>query len=83
MKHKLIRMKTLDDVKTDMSALYDEVREGATDLKVAAELANIAGKLLKAEQPQLAREIFTSGRSRVVPDVERIAQSARLTDNAS
>lgn len=52
-------MKSLDDVKNDMSQLYEEVRAGTTELKTAAELANIAGKYLKAEQLQLAREIFT------------------------
>lgn len=52
------KTKTLDDIKTDMSVLYDEVNTGKTELKTAAELANIAGKFLKAEQLQLAREIF-------------------------
>ena len=51
-------MKSMEDVKQDMSVLYDEVRGGSTDLKTASELANIAGKYLKAEQLQLAREIF-------------------------
>lgn len=55
-------MKSLDDVKQNMGALYEEVRTGKTELKVAAELANIAGKYLKAEQLQLAREIFSEGR---------------------
>jgi hypothetical protein len=54
------RTKTLDDIKSDMSALYDNVVEQSVDLKTAAELANIAGKFLKAEQLQLAREIFLS-----------------------
>ncbi len=53
-------MKSLDDVKQDMSSLYDEVKNGTVELKHAAELANIAGKYLKAEQLQLAREIFVS-----------------------
>lgn len=51
-------MKTLDDIKLDMSALYEEVNSGNTELKTAAELANIAGKYLKADQLQFAREIF-------------------------
>lgn len=55
-------MKTLIDIKADMSALYDEVRNGTRELKTAAELANIAGKFLKAEQLELAREIFTSNK---------------------
>lgn len=51
-------MKSLSDVKQDMSKLYDEVESGKTELKLAAELANIAGKYLKAEQLELARDIF-------------------------
>lgn len=54
-------MKTLDGIKQDMSTLYEEVRAGTTELKTASELANIAGKFLKAEQLDLAREIFLSG----------------------
>ena len=56
-------MKSLTDVQTDMSILYEEVRSGRTELKTASELANIAGKYLKAAQLELAREIFTSGRT--------------------
>ena len=54
--------KTLDDVKADMSALYNEVRDGNTDLKMASELANITGKYLKAVQLDLARDIFRSSK---------------------
>ena len=56
-------MKTLNDVKNDMATLYDEVRNNQCDLKVASELANIAGKYLKAEQLNLAREVFISNKS--------------------
>lgn len=56
----LPKMKTLNDIKLDMSELYEKVNDDSTDLKKAAELANIAGKFLKAEQLLLAREIFTS-----------------------
>jgi len=51
-------MKTLIDVKQDMSDLYEAVLIGTCDLKTAGELANISGKFLKAEQLQLARDIF-------------------------
>lgn len=57
-------MKTLNDIKQDMSTLYDEVRSGAADLKTATELANIAGKFLKAEQLELARDIFLDQQTR-------------------
>jgi len=53
-------MKTLNDIKQDMSTLYDELRAGEVDLKMAAELANVAGKYLKAEQLELATSIFLS-----------------------
>lgn len=51
-------MKTLSNIKQDMSTLYDELRNGTIEVKHAAELANIAGKFLKAEQLELAREVF-------------------------
>lgn len=51
-------MKSLNDIKLDMSVLYDQVKNGVVEVKVASELANIAGKYLKAEQLQLAREMF-------------------------
>ena len=43
-------MKTLTDIKQDMSELYEAVKAGTVDLKTASELANISGKFLKAEQ---------------------------------
>jgi hypothetical protein len=71
-------MKTLDDVKLDMSTLYDEVNTGTTELKIAAELANIAGKFLKAEQLSLAREMFSSQLGRKVEG----QAAAQLTHSA-
>lgn len=59
--------KSLDTLKNDMADLYDEVRSGKTELRVASELANIAGKYLKAEQLQLAREIFVHDKQRTAP----------------
>lgn len=60
-------MKTLDQIREDMSELYELVKSGQTDLHLAAELANIAGKFLKAEQLALAREIFVYNRGRQLP----------------
>jgi hypothetical protein len=74
-------MKTLDDVKLDMSTLYDEVSSGATELKTAAELANIAGKYLKAEQLQLAREIFMGQLGRKADNINN-EQAKALTAQA-
>lgn len=61
-------MKSLTDVKEDMSTLYEELKTGKVELKTASELANIAGKFLKAEQLELAREIFhADGSGSLVP----------------
>lgn len=51
-------MKTLEDVKADMSDLYEQVKNGDCELKLAGELANITGKYLKAYQLELATEHF-------------------------
>jgi len=57
-------MKNLDNIKQDMSELYEALKAGTVDLKVASELANISGKFLKAEQLQLAREVFLENRAK-------------------
>mgnify|MGYP003432494415 CR=1 FL=1 len=62
-------MKTLSDIKQDMSDLYESLKNGEVDLKTAGELANISGKFLKAEQLDLATAIFLSGK----PEVKQIS----------
>lgn len=59
----MTKVKTLEDVKADMSALYEELRKGEVEIKMAAELANITGKYLKAEQLKLAREVFEANKA--------------------
>lgn len=63
-------MKTLKDIKNDMSELYDQLKNGRVDLKTAGELANISGKFLKAEQLELAREIFLDNRQKQLPSAK-------------
>jgi hypothetical protein len=63
-------MKTLNDIKQDMSDLYEQVKTGAVDLKTAGELSNISGKFLKAEQLELARDIFLSNRTLGIENVK-------------
>jgi hypothetical protein len=74
-------MKTMVDIKQDMSELYDELKAQKLEVKTAAELANIAGKYLKAEQLILAREIFESSLAKkmdVLPDsdAQRLLEAA-------
>ena len=64
-------MKNLCDIKQDMSELYEALKAGTVDLKVASELANISGKFLKAEQLQLAREVFMENRAKHQPVISK------------
>ena len=47
-------MKNIATLSQDLSKLYEEIRAGSIDLKMAGELNNTAGKILKAHQVQLA-----------------------------
>jgi hypothetical protein len=58
-------VKTLNDIKQDMSDLYESVKSGVTDLKTASELANISGKFLKAEQLELAKAVFLNDKESI------------------
>ena len=60
-------MKSLDDVQDNMSTLYTDLRADRLELKKAAELANIAGKWLKAEQLKLAREMMLRNYQPMLP----------------
>lgn len=51
-------VKTREDIKADMSELYEELKAGSVDTKLAGELANIAGKWLKADSLELAERVF-------------------------
>lgn len=53
-----IDVKILDQVSQDMRTLYDELRAGEVEIKLADSLANVAGKNLKAQQLKLAHAIF-------------------------
>lgn len=57
----------LGEVTANMRELYNGVNSRETDLKMADSLANIAGKILKAQQLILAREIFVQEKSKLLP----------------
>ena len=63
MKNRTAKMKTLTNIKQDMSDLYEALKAGSVDLKTASELANISGKFLKAEQLELATAVFLNAPS--------------------
>lgn len=47
------KAKTLEELKTDLSVLYNATRDGKSDLRLTNELVNISGKYLKALQLEL------------------------------
>jgi adhesin HecA-like repeat protein len=46
-------MKHISELTTELSALYDGLKNGTVDVKVAAELNNTAGKIIHAQRVQL------------------------------
>lgn len=58
----ILKMKTLQDIKQDMGDLYEQLKNNTIDVKSASEMANVAGKFLKAEQLILARDVFLNNR---------------------
>lgn len=75
-------MKSLADVREDMSVLYDEVLKGNTELKTADTLANISGKIIKAYQLELARDIFLDGRHHATQMPQMPQMPGVVTDKA-
>lgn len=71
--------KTLDNIQNDMAELYDNLKAEKTDRAQASELANIAGKWLKAEQLKLAKDIFLHSLQRRVPLGRRAAMRVAIS----
>ena len=46
-------MKHISELTTELSELYEGLKTGAVDVKVAAELNNTAGKIIHAQRVQL------------------------------
>ena len=46
-------MKHISELTTELSALYEGLKNGAIDVKIAAEMNNTAGKIINAQRVQL------------------------------
>lgn len=46
-------MKHISELTTELSALYDGLKNGSIDAKVATEMNNTAGKIINAQRVQL------------------------------
>jgi len=52
-------MKNVTDLRTDLLDVYQKTKAGTIDVKVASELANNAGKIIKTAALELAYNQFT------------------------
>lgn len=46
-------MKTINDLRNDLLTLFDDIKSGKTDVKVAAEMNNTAGKIINSVKAEL------------------------------
>jgi hypothetical protein len=46
-------MKHISELTTELSALYEGLKTGAIDVKIATEMNNTAGKIINAQRVQL------------------------------
>ena len=46
-------MKHISELTTDLSALYEGLKNGTMDVKIATEMNNTAGKIINAQRVQL------------------------------
>jgi len=46
-------MKNITELRNDLSALFDQIKEGSIDVKQAAEMNNTAGKIINTLKAQL------------------------------
>ena len=46
-------MKHISELTTELSALYEALKTGAIDVKIATEMNNTAGKIINAQRVQL------------------------------
>jgi len=52
-------MKNVTDLRNDLLDVYEQAKKGTIEQKLAAELANISGKVIKTAAIELAYNQFT------------------------
>lgn len=52
-------MKNITDLTTSLAELYNDLKVGAIDVKVASEMNNTAGKIINAQKVQLEYAALT------------------------
>ena len=52
-------MKNVTDLRNDLLDVYEQTKKGTIDVKIASELANNAGKIIKTAALELSYNQFT------------------------
>lgn len=67
-------MKNISELTQDLGSLYNELRTGTVDIKLATELNNTAGKIISAHKVQLAYHALRDE----APDIPFLAAASVL-----
>ena len=63
-------MKNVTDLRNDLLDVYEKTKAGTIDVKIASELANNAGKIIKTAALELAYNQFTKQSSKKIKFLE-------------
>lgn len=59
-------MKTATELRDDLARVFDELRAGTIEVKQAAELSNIAGKMISSAKAQVEYYALTGEKPHIV-----------------
>ena len=71
-------MKHISELTTELSALYDGLKNGSIDVKIATEMNNTAGKIINAQRVQLEYAELRKEQ----PDIDFMKTKAKKADAA-
>lgn len=62
-----MKIKNVSDLRTDLLDVYEQTKAGLIDVKVASELSNNAGKIIKTAALELAYNQWTKQSDKKIP----------------
>lgn len=65
-----MKMKNVSDLRNDLLDVYEQIKAGTIDIKIASELSNNAGKIIKTAAIELAYNQFTKQSNKKIPFLE-------------
>ena len=71
-------MKNASELRAELASVFEQLRQGSLETKVASELANLAGKMISSAKVQV--EYYTL--CKVTPDIAFLNEDGPATDQA-